>query len=228
MSGVERGVMKKLIVICLGLAAAVSPLLAQENTPPKPRKMDNSSPPGAMLTPDERGRLDAAREKAKEDPTVRSLHEAKEKVSEQLDDAMRAAMLAADPSLAPTLEKIKKARTWARDVRHEFDSLTPAQREQLKAARSAAKDDPAVKAAEEKVRVAQGPEDRRAAMKEAHKAMKAAMLKADPSVGSLLEKMPPPMRGRRGPGGDGPKGSPHGGPGDRDAGGPPPGEPGEE
>lgn len=227
--------MKILTALCMGLAVTVMPLVAQDNPPPRPganapgqegappqwKKHGKrpGPPPEAALTPDEQKRLAAAREKAKEDPTVRSLREAKEKLDEQLETAMHAAMLSADSTLAPTLEKIKQARTHARETLGKFESLTPAQREQLKAARAAVKDDPAVQAAREKMRAADGPEARREAAKETHKAVKAAMLKADPSLAPLLEKLGP---GAMGPGPMDRRGRMGGGPG-----GPPPGHPGE-
>jgi len=200
--------MKILLILSLGLVAVAAPLSAQQDIDqdrPEPQGIGRpfwkkNGPPGAKLTPDERQRLAAAREKAKDDPTVQSLREAKEKVGEQLANAMRASMLAADPSLGPTLDKIKEARDRAKDMREKFRSLTPEQRQQLKAARQKAKDDPTVQAAREKLREAQGPEAKRSAAREMREAMKAAMLKADPSLGSLLDQLGPP-----GPGGpDGP------------------------
>ena len=61
-----------------------------------------------------------------------------------------------------------------------LESLTPAERQQLKAAREKAEADPAVAAAHETVKEA---------MKAAHEAMKAAMLKADPTIGPILDKL---------------------------------------
>lgn len=151
---------------------------------------------GANLSLEERQRLAAAREKAKDEPTVRSLREAKEKVGDQLAAAMRAAMLAADPTLGPALDKIEAARDRAKETRERFRSLTPEQRQQLKAARQKAKDDPAVQAARQKLRAAEGAEARRAAAREMRETMKTAMLKSDPSLASLLEQLGP-----RGPGG---------------------------
>jgi Spy/CpxP family protein refolding chaperone len=209
--------MKKLLILSLGLIAAAAPLSAQNDDQSQPdsqgtgrapwKKHDKKhGPPGANLTPDERQRLSAAREKAKDDPTVQSLREAREKVGEQLVSAMRSAMLAADPSLGPTLDKIKEARDRAKGMRDKFRSLTPEQGQQLKAAREKAKDDPTVQAAREKMREARGPEAKRAAARELHEAMKAAMLKADPALASLLEQLRPPGPGgfEDGEGPDGP------------------------
>jgi len=211
--------MKIFTVLILGLLAAVLPLSAQDDTQPqhggphrdgppwKQHGKKHGPPPDAKLTPDEQQRLQAAREKAKNDPTVRSLKEAHAALEKQLETAMHAAMLSADSSLGPVLDKIKAARDRAMDMRGKFESLTAEQKEQLKAARSAAKDDPAVQAAREKMRDAQGPEARGAAGREMHEAMKAAMLKADPSLAPLLEKLGPGLMGSNGgPQGDGPRG----------------------
>ena len=61
-----------------------------------------------------------------------------------------------------------------------LQSLTPAERQQLQAAHQKAAADPAVAAAREKAKEA---------MKEAHDAMNAAMLKADPNIGPILDKL---------------------------------------
>ena len=229
--------MKIFTILILGLLTAVAPLSAQDDTQSQPggpeqpggpdrhgpswkqRGKQHGPPSDAKLTPDEQQRLQAAREKAKNDPTVRSLKEANDALGKQLETAMRAAMLSADSSLGPVLEKIKAARDRAKDMRGKFESLTTEQKQQLKAARSAAKDDPAVQAAREKMKNAQGPEARREAGRELHEAMKAAMLKADPSLAPLLEKLGPGIMGPGGPHHDrGPQGGPQGG----HPGGPPP------
>ncbi len=213
--------MKRFTILSIALAAVAAPLLAQNNpsTPgeaeqpgSRPKQQFRKQSAGQVLPPDERKRLEAAREKANNDPTVRSLLEAKENIEEQLAVAMRAAMVAADPALAPTLDKIRDARGRAKDMRNRYESLTPEQREQLKSARAAAKDDPAVVAAREQMKSAESPEARRAAGKAMHEAMKAAVTKQNPSLAGLLEKLGPP------PGGPGRPGGPAGGPM-----GPPPG-----
>ena len=77
--------------------------------------------PVAGLDREEAQRLAAAREKAKQDPTVRSLKEARDAVDEQLENAMNAAIIAVDPSLAPTLAKVKQARDRAKGTRDRFE-----------------------------------------------------------------------------------------------------------
>ena len=62
-----------------------------------------------------------------------------------------------------------------------FANLSADEREKLKAARQKAMQDPLVQAAQEK---------RRQADKEFHDALHASMLKADPSIQPILDKMP--------------------------------------
>jgi hypothetical protein len=64
---------------------------------------------------------------------------------------------------------------------HRLASLSPAEREKLKAARQKAMQDPSVQAAHEKMR---------AARKEFITSMRAAMLKAEPSIQPVLDKLP--------------------------------------
>lgn len=185
--------------------------------PGKPKWGKKDGPPGGApnLTREEAQRFQQAREKAKDDPTVRSLQQAREAIDKQLEAAMDAAMTAADPTLGPVLEKVKQSRGRARDMRDKFESLTPEQRQALKAARDSVKDDPTVVAAREKMKAAEGPEAKREAARELHQAIKAAIAKQNPALAPLLDQLGPPPGGPRGPGGPGgPDGPPP----------PPPGE----
>ena len=174
---------------------------APSERPDRPywKKHGKHGGPMAGLPPEEAQRLAAAREKAKDDPTVRSLKEAREAIDGQLEKAMDAAILAADPGLAPTLEKVKQSRDRAKGLRERFESLTPEEREQLKSARQAAKGDPEVVAAREKMKSADSPEARRQAGRAMRQAMKAAMLKQNPDLAPLLERLGPPPGGPGGP-----------------------------
>jgi len=165
----------------------------------KQGKAGEPSTPG--LPPEDAKRLAAARDKAQDDPTVRSLKEARDAIDQQLERAMDAALLSADPGLAPTLEKVKQSRDRAKGMRDHFKSLSPEQREQLKSARQAAKDDPAVVAAREKMKAADSPEARREAGRAMGEAMKAAMLKQNPALEPLLDQLGPKGNPMRGPGG---------------------------
>ena len=192
--------------LCAALVVCASPRVQAQANPPdtaEPSGKPNwkkhgkqGGPDGPMggLPPEEARRLGAAREKAKEDPTVRSLKEARDALDQQLEKAMDAALLAADPGLAPVLEKVKQSRNRAKGMRDRFESLTPEQREQLKAARQKAKDDPAVVAAREKMKSAKSPEERREAGQAMREAMEAAILKQNPDLAPLLQQLGPPPR----------------------------------
>jgi hypothetical protein len=66
-------------------------------------------------------------------------------------------------------------------------NLTPEERQKMMNARRQAMNDPSVTAARDKAQ---------AASKEFHEAMEAAMLKADPSLKPILDKMPKGREGR--------------------------------
>ena len=206
--------MKSLILsgaLCAALVGGAPGNLQAQTAAPsersdQPQRKKQGQPDGprgpmAGLDREEAQRLAAARDKAKDDPTVRSLKEARDAVDKQLENAMNAAILAADPGLAPTLEKVKQSRDRARGMRDRFESLTPQQRDQLKSARQAAQDDPEVVAAREKMKSASSPEARREAGRAMQEAMKAAALKQNPDLAPLLEQLGPPPGGPRGPGG---------------------------
>ena len=62
----------------------------------------------ANLTPDEREKLKAARQKAMQDPSVQAAHEKMRQARQDFIGAMRGAMVKADPSVQPILDKIPK------------------------------------------------------------------------------------------------------------------------
>lgn len=187
--------MKTLTLLCAA-SLLVAPLTvsAQENNAPgtgAPSGGQNQrkfAPPGG-LTPDEAKRLAEAREKAKNDPTVRSLEEARKSLDQQLQNAMRAAILAADPQLAPTLDKVKQSGDRAKGMSDRFQKLPPEKKEALKAAHEAAKQDPAVIAAKQKLDAATSPEEKMQARSEMHEAMRAAVLKKNPDLAPLLDQL---------------------------------------
>jgi hypothetical protein len=73
-------------------------------------------------------------------------------------------------------------------------NLTPEERQKVMNARKSAMQDPSVSSARQKLQAAQ---------KEFHEALDAAMLKADPSLKPVLDKMPKGHEGRqRGGGGE--------------------------
>ena len=64
----------------------------------------------AALTPEERQKLIAARRKAKQDPAVKAAEATRETDRKGYHKAMKEAMLRADPSVGPILEKLREER----------------------------------------------------------------------------------------------------------------------
>ncbi|HST30657.1 MAG TPA: hypothetical protein VLK27_07430 [Chthoniobacterales bacterium] len=62
----------------------------------------------ANLSPDERQKLMAARQKAMQDPGVQAAHEKMKTAHKEFMTSMHAAMLKADPSIQPVLDKMPK------------------------------------------------------------------------------------------------------------------------
>jgi uncharacterized protein YbaA (DUF1428 family) len=62
----------------------------------------------ANLSPDERQKLEAAHQKAMQDPAVHSAHEKMRQAHKEFRDALHAAMLKADPTVQPILDKMSK------------------------------------------------------------------------------------------------------------------------
>lgn len=199
------------ILCAASLVGSGTSLVAQaDNRPDRPDgppsfEPGRGHPPGKkgkyrgekpILSPDDAQRLKAAHEKVKGDPAIQSLKEQRDAIEAQLVKAMNAALLAADPTLAPVLDKVQNARKNAKETRKAFESLTPEQKESLKAARESIKDDPAVSAARAKMKAATTPEAKQQAEQELHAARKAALLQKNPALAPLLEKLgPPPGRG---------------------------------
>ena len=64
----------------------------------------------ANLTEEERGRLRAAHQKAMADPAVRAAREKLRQARREFRELMRPALLKADPSLQPILDKLRPER----------------------------------------------------------------------------------------------------------------------
>ena len=149
--------------------------------------------------------LDAARtamEQARNAATG-SFQSATETARASLDQAHKAlndAMVRIDPAVAPLLAKMKPAGMlrdgkggprmgWGGRRGLGMANLTEAERTQLKAAREQAQNDPAVLAARDAMKAATDPDARKAAHATFSQAMHDAMIKADPTVAPILEKM---------------------------------------
>jgi len=186
-----------LIVTCTPMLFAQSP--GGTNCPPGPPQ-DGGQMREKMkdnLPPELRERFEAARAKAMQDPAVQELKKKADASADEFRKAMRAAMMKADPGLAEIMKaQMEKSRGGKDGKRGEppgFANLSEGDRQKLKAAHEKAMSDPAVVAAEAKKAEAKTPEERHAARGEFHQAMKAALLKADPTIGPILDQLKPPQ-----------------------------------
>ena len=62
----------------------------------------------ANLSPQERDKLKAARQKAMQDPSVQAAHEKMRQARREFITSIRAAMVKADPSIQPVLDKVPR------------------------------------------------------------------------------------------------------------------------
>lgn len=101
--------MKTPFVIALVLAAGLQ-LSTTASAQPQPGRGRASGRPvreaWAKLTPDERTKLRGAHRSAVADPSVQAARERMQAARKQYHDSMRAALLKADPSVQPILEKL--------------------------------------------------------------------------------------------------------------------------
>jgi Spy/CpxP family protein refolding chaperone len=108
----------KLICLLVPALACVSQFTATLSAQP-PDRPDKSFRPfqnerrarWANLTDDERGRLRAAHEKAMADPAVQAAREKLRQARREFREVLRPALLKADPSLQPILDKLKPDRS---------------------------------------------------------------------------------------------------------------------
>lgn len=197
------------------MAASNSPASTQSNTPSPNQEAQPPSPAGARthgpmvnLTEQERSQLKAVHDKAiQQNPALeqamKDAHQAMEKARKNLHDAM----ISVDPSVASLLAKIEPPK-WDRPFHGEgrkggegkrewkqhgpppgLANLNDQERTQLKAAHDRIKDDPSVVAARDAMKSASTPEARRAASDTLRQTVDAALLKADPSLGPVLDKL---------------------------------------
>lgn len=177
----------------------VSVVFAQN---PAPASTSASTQPPAPnpgqsgLTLEERDKLKAAWQKAMLDPKVMDARENQKAAGEVFLNARRQALLAQDSSLGPILDKVEsmmKQKPGASNkqafaglagrggkLREALASLSPEERDKLKAANKKISDNPEVMAARDKKNEADTI---------FFKAWDEAMLAADPSIEPLLEKV---------------------------------------
>lgn len=218
MDAIKRHMTALVIAACLG---AMTSGLAQNpppGAPPPPpqgksgeRMKDRKERFLENLDPETRQRFEAARQKALEDPAIVELRQKVDAANKEFFTAVREKMQEIDPGLAEIVkQQVGKNRQGGPGKGdgpgrvQGMGNLTEEERNKVMAARERAKSDPAVQAAEQKKSAAQNPQERMGASEEYRKAMRAAMLKDDPSLAPLLEKLEPPK----------PPGPPPGAPGE--------------
>lgn len=160
----------------------------------------------ANLTESERQQLKEAHDKAiQQNPALKTAIKTARETMEKARKEMHDAMVAIDPSVAPILAKMeprKEEKSWKQgpppggersDGRHQgppgLANLTESERQQLKAAHEKVKQDPAVTAARQAMQSASTPEQRKSAGETMRQTTEAAMLKVDPTLGPVLEKL---------------------------------------
>lgn len=159
----------------------------------------------AMLTGEERARVKAAHDKAlASDPSLKKMMDDARRVMDEARKSMHVAMVKADPTIEPLLAKMGPPKSFkggevpamqehggGRKVRPGMASLTSVERERIKAAHEQTADDPAVVSAKEAFKNASTASARDAAEKALRKASFEAMIRKDPSLGPVLEKLQP-------------------------------------
>jgi hypothetical protein len=164
----------------------------------------------ANLSEQERAQLKSAHDKATQqnpalEEAMKSAHQAMEKARKEMHDSM----VAIDPSVAPILAKIEPPK-WGGQGKAQkggpgnggdgyggkhhapppgMANLSEQERTQLKTAHEQIKNDSSVVAAHEALKTATTPEARHAAHEALRQAADAALLKVDPSLGPILEKV---------------------------------------
>ena len=101
---------KSLITVSILIATLqLSPIgFAQDTNQSAPGRGGRWQQRLANLSPQEREKLKAARQKAMQDSNVQAAHEKMRQARKEFVSSMRAAMLKADPSIQPILDKIPK------------------------------------------------------------------------------------------------------------------------
>lgn len=174
--------MKRCTLFSLSLAlvavTGVAPMVhAQETPPPKDAEVGRQQGGrfGASLTPEEMAKFEAAKAKAEVDPAVVAAAQDRNDLRQRQQDLMKKS-LGSDPAALKALEQMGQRR----GKRGEREEIDPAVRAKVQAARKAARQDPEMKELQKKMGEAN---------KNYQTAFRAAMITADPEIGSILDKM---------------------------------------
>jgi len=105
-----------LLVPALACASQLSPNVFAQSPPDRPDRpfrqflTERRAARLANLTEDERARLRAAYQKALQDPAVQAAREKLKQARREFREILRPALLKADPSIQPILEKLRAER----------------------------------------------------------------------------------------------------------------------
>jgi Spy/CpxP family protein refolding chaperone len=100
-----------LLVPALAATLQIAPaVLAQPPDKPNRPFQTERRPRWANLTDEERAKLKAAHQKAMEDPAVRAAEEKLRQARREFREVMRPALLKADPTIQPILDKLRPDR----------------------------------------------------------------------------------------------------------------------
>jgi len=101
-----------LLVPTLAAALQFSPAILAQSPPDKPARQFQMERRArwANLTEEERSKLKAAHQKAMADPAVRAARDRLRQARREFRDLLRPALLKADPSIQPILEKMRPER----------------------------------------------------------------------------------------------------------------------
>jgi hypothetical protein len=187
-----------LLVACSGrLAHAQSTnAIAPPQTTPAEYSGDGQRGEQAVMkflerVPEEtRQRFLAAREKALEDPKLQRLRKNAQRANRDFFKAMRTKMLEIDPGLAELVRKFsmqfRARRAWSEEG---LSALSEEERHKLLSLMAQVEDDPAVAAAEKNRWDAVTTAERKTAFEAYRQAVSKAMLKVDPSIAPILDKL---------------------------------------
>lgn len=186
--------------------STMSPANADQSAPPPPPAGGGGRGPMAGLSDQEKTQLKAAHDKAiQQNPALETAIKAARETMDTARKEMHDAMVAIDPAVAPILAKMeprKGEKSWKQGPptsgegpggRHHappgMANLTETERQQLKAAHEQVRQDPSVIAARQAMKSASTPEERKAAGEAMRQASDAAMLKVDPTLEPILDKL---------------------------------------
>ncbi|GAB4169849.1 MAG: hypothetical protein Fur0032_08510 [Terrimicrobiaceae bacterium] len=152
------------------------------------------------LSPQDRQRFEQARNQAMTDPSIAALRDKAESANREFFEAVRNKIREIDPGLEEIIKKAMASKSKDGLPRTKerkgpdggLANLTEAERQKFMAARETARSSPAVQQAEAARAAAKTPEEKRSAVEAFTRAMRDAMLTADPSLKDVLDKVRPP------------------------------------